>query len=60
MPKQSNIDRWRMMAERARARADSIADATAKQAMLEMAAAYEALAQRAEAIAAREQPSSSD
>jgi hypothetical protein len=60
MPKQSNIERWRMMAGRARTRADGMTDPASKRAMLEIAAAYEALAQRAEEIAARERPSGPD
>jgi hypothetical protein len=54
MPKQSNIERWRMMAGRARARAEDMADPASQRAMLEIATAYEALAQRAEERTASE------
>ena len=54
MPKQGNIERWRTMAGRARARAEGMADPASKRAMLEIATAYEALAQRAEETTASE------
>jgi hypothetical protein len=60
MPKQSNIERWRMMAGRARTRAEGVTDPASKRAMLEIAAAYEILARRAEEIAARERLCSPD
>ena len=49
-----------MMARRARTRADGMTDSATKRMILELAAAYEALAQRAEEIAALERPSSPD
>jgi hypothetical protein len=54
MPKKSNAEKWREMAERARARADGMRDDASKRSMLEIAMAYETLARRADRLAARE------
>lgn len=54
MPKKSDAERWREMAERARARADGMRDDASKRTMLGIAMAYETLAGRADRLAARE------
>jgi hypothetical protein len=54
MPKKSDAERWRVMAERARARADGRRDDASKRTMLGIAMAYETLARRADRLAARE------
>ncbi len=60
MPKKSKAERWREMAERARARANGMRDAASKRTMLEIALAYETLARRVDLLAAREQSTETD
>ena len=60
MPKKSKSERWREMAERARARANGMRDAASKRALLEIALGYETLARRADRLAAREQSAETD
>jgi hypothetical protein len=54
MPKKSDAERWREMAERTRARADGTRDRAAKRKMLGIAMAYDTLARRDDLRAARE------
>ena len=54
MPKKSNAERWREMAERTRARADGMRDHASKRTMRGIAMAYETLARRADLLAAQE------
>ena len=58
--KKSAAAKWRTMAARARSRADGMKDAGPKRTMLEIAMAYEALARRADALAAHSQLSAPD
>ena len=60
MPKKSKAERWREMAEQARARADDMRDDAAKRALLEIALGYETLARRADRLTAREQSPETD
>ncbi len=49
---------WRQRAEEARAKAEAIRDAAAKRSMMEVAAAYDEMAKRAEGVIAAKRPSS--
>ena len=60
MPKKSKAERWREMAERARARANGMRDAASKRALLEIALGYETLARRADRLAVRKQSAETD
>ena len=60
MPKKSKAERWREMAERARARANGIRDAASKRALLEIALGYETLARRADRLAVRKRSAETD
>jgi hypothetical protein len=60
MPKKSKAERWREMAERARARANGMRDAASKRALLEIALGYETLARRADRLAVRKQSGETD
>lgn len=46
----NNVELWRKRAEEARAKAEAIRDAAAKKSMLEVAAAYDEMARRAEGV----------
>ena len=60
MPKKSKAERWREMAERARARANGMRDTASKRALLEIALGYETLARRADRLAVRKQSAETD
>ena len=60
MPKKGKAERWREMAERARARANGMRDAASERALLGIALGYETLARRADRLAAREQSAEKD
>ena len=60
MPTKSKAERWREMAERARATADNMQNAASKRAMFEIALGYETLVRRADRLAAREQSAETD
>ena len=60
MPKKSKAERWREMAERARARANGMRDAASKRALLEIALGYETLARRADRLAVRKRSAETD
>jgi len=60
MPKMSNAERWREMAERTRARADGMRDHASKRTMLGIAMAYETLARRADLPAGRQRSAETD
>ena len=50
----SEVQRWRLNAEELRARAEGLSNVVAQDAMLEMAAGYERLADRMENLAVKE------
>jgi hypothetical protein len=52
----TDVKRWLVRAEEARAIAESLTDATAKQGMLNVAASYDALALNAKRLAAEAEP----
>ena len=60
MPKKSKAERWREMAERARARANGMRDAASKRALLEIALGYETLARLADRLAVRKRSAETD